>query len=278
MITPFVAGAAGVVAVSLLGAVWSRREGELVTGETGERPKPATRTTDSVGSLLGRATIPVATAIGAVAGWLLAGAVGVVGGALAGVAVPVGLDRRRTARRAQRLNEQLIDAVGAIASAVRSGRSLTQSIAVAAAEVDAPLSRLLGEAADRASLGVPLDQVLEDAGRSIGGADARLVTGVLLLHRRTGGALASSLDDLSRTLRSRHDAARELRSLTAQARMSATILGLLPIGFFLFLAVVARSDVEAAYRSTAGATAIGLGLVLQGAAFLWIRRLLRVDA
>jgi tight adherence protein B len=276
MIGPFVAGAAGLVAVSLLGVAWARREGDLVIGETSERPDPGTEGAE-VGLLLRGSSLPVTAVVGAAAGWFLAGAVGSFGGVLAGAAVPVGLRRRRTARRVRRLDEQLIDAVGAIASAVRSGRSLTQSIAIAAGEVDAPLGGLLDEATGRASLGVPLDEILDDLGRSIGGPDARLVTGVLLLHRRVGGTLAGSLDDLSRTLRSRRDGARELRSLTAQARLSAAILGLLPLGFFLFLSIVARSDVEAAYRSTAGATAIGLGLALQGAAFLWIRSLLRVD-
>ena len=65
-------------------------------------------------------------------------------------------------------------------------------------------------------------------------------------------------------------------SLTAQARLSGSILGLLPVGFFLFLSVVSRSDMSAAYGSPAGLAAIVVGLVLDGAAYLWIRRMLRV--
>jgi len=107
--------------------------------------------------------------------------------------------------------------------------------------------------------------------------DARLVAGVLKLHRRTGGSLAATLENLAATLRERRGAARELESLTAQARLSATILGLLPIGFFLFLSIVARRDLQAAYEMPAGIAAIGLGLGLQVAAFVWIRHLLRVE-
>ena len=111
----------------------------------------------------------------------------------------------------------------------------------------------------------------------VGGPDARLVAGVLKLHRRTGGSLSTTLEDLAATLRSRRSAAREVESLTAQARLSATILGLLPIGFFLFLSVVAREDLEAAYETPAGVAAVGLGFALQGAAYLSIRGLLRVE-
>lgn len=213
---------------------------------------------------------------GAAGGWLLAGPPGLIVGLGVG-AIPIAVERRRTARRAELVQEQLIEAVTAIASALRSGRSLAQSFGVAGEEVDEPLGGVLREAADRTSLGVPLEEVLGELESRIGGTDGRLVGGVLRMHRRTGGAVSASLDDLTRTLRARRDGARELRSLTAQARLSATILGLLPLGFFLFLSVVARRDVEAAYQTTAGASAIGIGLALQGAAFVWIRRILRVE-
>jgi len=81
---------------------------------------------------------------------------------------------------------------------------------------------------------------------------------------------------LAETLRQRRSAAREVRSLTAQARMSGAILGFLPIGFFCFLAITARSDVQAALSTPAGITAVVVGFAMQGAAFLWIRSLLRV--
>jgi tight adherence protein B len=207
-----------------------------------------------------------------------------VGGPVVGIAVgvasaiaPVAMDRKRNAGRRTAIDGQLLDAVTAIASALRSGRSLGQALTTAADEADDPLSTVLADTAHAASLGVPMDEALDRFADAVGGSDVRLVSGVLKVHRRTGGALAASLDDVARTLADRREAARELRSLTAQARLSAVILGLLPLGFFLFLSVVARRDVESAYRTTAGASAIGIGVALQGAAFVWIRRLLRVD-
>jgi tight adherence protein B len=219
----------------------------------------------------------LAAGLGASIGWVVAGPPGAIGGCVVLGAIPILAARRRATRWTVHLEEQLIDATTAIASALRAGRSLVQALDVAAEEVGEPLGELLSDAVDRAALGVPVDEVLDDLAKRIGGPDARLVTGVLRLHRRIGGALAASLDDLVRTLRARRDGARELGSLTAQARLSAAILGLLPLGFFLFLSVVARRDVEAAYRSAAGASAIGVGLALQGVAFVWIRSLLRVE-
>lgn len=261
-------------AVVLLGAATGTRGRDRLIGWMSEEPSPSIGVRPSIG--LPRVMAILLGGLGAALGALIAGPPGIALG-LAAAAFPFLLDRRRAARRSRLFEEQLIDAVGAIASALRSGRSLMQSLEVAADEVEAPLGTLLREEVDRSSLGVPFEEVLDALAEQIGSADGRLLTGVLRLHRRTGGALAASLDDVTRTLRARRDGARELRSLTAQARLSAGILGLLPLGFFLFLSVVARRDVETAYRTTAGASAIGIGLALQGLAFVWIRRLLRVE-
>ena len=86
----------------------------------------------------------------------------------------------------------------------------------------------------------------------------------------------SFTDRLAATLRERRSAAREVRSLTAQARLSGAILGLLPIAFFTFLALTSRRDLDAALATSTGRTAIIAGLAMQAAAFAWIRSLLRV--
>jgi tight adherence protein B len=221
-------------------------------------------------------------ALGALVAWLLGRRVGGFAFATAATGVVVALPaivRRRCGRRLDReIDERLVEGVSVIAAGMRSGRSLLQAIELAADELDPPLGSSFRRAVNRTGLGDGLDDAIHAWARELGSADVRLVAGVLLLHRRTGGALAATLDDLAGTLRARRSAAREVRSLTAQARLSAAILGLLPVGFFLFLSVVARDDLRAAFETHVGVAAIGLGFVLQAAAYVWIRRLLRVEA
>jgi tight adherence protein B len=171
----------------------------------------------------------------------------------------------------------MVDAVRAIGAALRAGMSLPGAISFAAAEVPAPLGPQLRQVVERHGLGVPLDASLAEWAEAGGSADARLVASVLELHHRTGGDAPVVLEQVARTLADRRAARAEIRALTAQARLSGAILGLLPIGFFLFLSATSREDMAAAYRSPAGLTAIVAGLVLQALAFLWIRRLLRVE-
>ena len=217
------------------------------------------------------------SALGAVAGLLVgrsplfAGLGGLVAYGASRVRV-----RMRAGRAAAARDEQLADAVRAIASALRAGLSVPQSLAYAAGEASAPLDRSLREVVDALDVGVPADEALDRWADTVGTDDARLVAGVLHLHRRSGGDLPVVLDQVAETLRDRQAATREVRALTAQARLSGAILGVLPIGFFAFLWLTSRSEIEGALATPAGLGAVLLGLTLEGLAFLWIRKLLEV--
>ncbi|HEX5951047.1 MAG TPA: type II secretion system F family protein [Actinomycetota bacterium] len=189
-----------------------------------------------------------------------------------------GLVVRRPRPRTDVLQGQLADAASAIASGSRAGLSLSQAVEVAAEQTPAPVGTALREVVDRARLGASFEEALDGWATATPIPDVRLATAVLRLHLRTGGSLAPVLEGLAKTLRERRAAVREVRSLTAQARLSGAILGLLPFGFFLFLWLTARRDMAAALGTSLGRTAIVVGLALEAAAFLWIRRLLRVDA
>jgi tight adherence protein B len=241
------------------------------------RPARASAPVASRGWARRHRIVSVAVAV-AFVGFAAAGPVGAAAGGIACTIAPsIGRRRRRAAELAA-LQDGLADAVAAIAAAIRAGRSMAGALEEAASTVGPPLGARLAALVDRVSLGVPIERAVLDLAGSVPGPDGRLVAAVLGLHQRSGGDAPAVLDRVARTLRDRRASAREVRSLTAQARLSGAILGFLPIGFFLFLSITARDDVERAVSSSTGLTAVLAGLVMQGTAFLWIRRLLRVDA
>ncbi|HYU57562.1 MAG TPA: type II secretion system F family protein [Actinomycetota bacterium] len=203
-----------------------------------------------------------------------AGPGGAICGA-AGLAVPGWIRSRRSGRRAALVEQQLADAMDGIAAALRAGMSPVRALSYAAEEGEPPVAAGLAAVVEREELGMPLDQSLETWARSEQGDDVRLAVSVLQLQHRVGGNAPAVLEEAVRTLRQRASAARDLRSMTAQARLSGAILGLLPVGFFLFMSVVSRHEVTLALRTPLGATSVAGGLLLDGAAFLWIRHLLR---
>ena len=183
--------------------------------------------------------------------------------------------RRRTSER-HRAAEQIADAVGALSAGLRAGLSLSQSFAYARDESDEPLRNQLASLVDRIDMGTPVGEALSDWADGQGSEDALLIVGVLDLHRRSGGDLPTVLDSLAETLRERRAAFRDVRALTAQARLSGVILGMLPIGFFGFLVLTSRREMLHAIGTPLGGTALGIGLGLELLAFLWIRYLLEV--
>jgi tight adherence protein B len=213
--------------------------------------------------------------LGTLAGLALAGPIGAVAGVATGVWVPRWRRARRSERRFELVEDQLADSMDGIAAALRAGMSPSQALAFAADEGSPPLSNSLRAVVQRESLGMPFDESLEVLAREEPGDDVRLAVAVLQLQHRVGGDAPVILDDAVRTLRQRVAAAGELRSLTAQARLSGTILGLLPIGFFLFMSVISRHEVTAALSTPIGLISVVIGLALDGSAFLWIRHLLR---
>jgi tight adherence protein B len=222
-----------------------------------------------------RARIALA-GLGAGAGLLMGGPPLALCGVLAGAAIPATVSRATEAKRVERMEAQLAEATASIAAALRSGLSLQQSIRFASEEGAPPVSRALAQVIQHEEMGVPLEDCLERWASGASSADVRLVASVLQLHHRVGGESPAVLDQVARTVRLRRAAARELRSLTAQARLSGAVLGLLPVGFFAFMSIVSRHDVQVAYSTGAGLASIVLGLALDGGAFLWIRTMLRV--
>jgi tight adherence protein B len=184
--------------------------------------------------------------------------------------------RHRRMSQRHRAGEQLADAVGAMAAGLRAGLSLPQSFAYARDEAAEPLRGELTSLVDKIEVGTPVGEALSDWADAQGSEDALLIVGVLDVHRRSGGDLPTVLDGLAGTLRERRAALREVRALTAQARLSGVILGMLPIGFFGFLLLTSRREMLHAIVTPLGGTALGIGLALELLAFLWIRHLLEV--
>jgi tight adherence protein B len=224
-----------------------------------------------------------------VVGLSLAGVVGFLGsrlagppglglGSVGGFLVPRWIERRRGHRRAELFERQLGELVEATALAVRAGLSVSQAIEFAAGDASEPMASELARMQAEQRLGVPFEEALESFGKSLFSDDARLFVLVVVIHAKSGGDLAGALEEVTETIRHRTAVRRELRALSAQGRISGGILGVLPLFFFVVLAATSRGELGPVERSPAGVAMIGGGLLMQGLAYLWIRRLLTVEA
>lgn len=222
--------------------------------------------------------ITVAAALlGVACGMTLAGAPGAVAGGVAGASIPRVVERRRAARTAAAVDRQVGEFADAVASAVRGGLSISQAVEFAAEEAESPLADATGALLQNRATGLPLTEALERFADSVATDEAKLLALVLGVHHRSGGNVASALEEITATIRHRLDLRRELRALTAQGRISGYILGILPVAFFAVLSVTSRGQLSPVVRSPAGVVLVSAGLALDGLAYVWIRRLLRVE-
>jgi len=223
-------------------------------------------------------TVVLASGVcGTLAGFVLAGVPGGIAGAVIGASVPRSVSHRRAAAAAATLDSQVSEFADGVASAVRGGLSISRAVEFAAEETDPPLRRAAEALLRSRTMGVPLTRALDSFAASVATDEARLLALVLDVHHRSGGNVASALDEIRSTIRHRLDLRRELRAITAQGRISGLILGILPLAFLVVLSVTSHRELAPVLHSPAGAAFVSAGLILEGLAYLWIKRLLRVE-
>lgn len=222
--------------------------------------------------------------------WVAAGAATVLGAlAVAGVALaallvvlvglgpPVAIHLGRD-RADRRLEVALPDALDALARSLRSGASLRQGVLEIAAATPGVLGddlrRVAAEVGDGVALGDALDAWV--ARRPLRGV--RLTATALGLGAETGGASARAVDGLAATLRTNVAITAEVRALSSQARLSATVIALAPVGFTMLAASADPRTAHFLLRTPAGALCLVIGLGLDVAGALWMRRLSVVRA
>ena len=242
-------------------------------------PRPRPRRTSFMRRCSGGPVIFVATgAAAALIGAIVAGWAGALIGSVGATCFRVGVRRRRTRRLDEALERQLADLAATVTLAVRSGLSVPRALRAAAEDARAPIAGPLARMLDAEHVGQSFDTALERFANEVGSDDARLFALVIGLHAKTGGDLAGPLAEMAETIRHRVGLRRELRALSAQGRISGTVLGILPVGFFLVLALSSRRDMAATLTTPLGVGMIASGLAMDAVAYAWIHRLLSVEA
>ncbi len=233
------------------------------------------------------ATLASATAVAA----LVAGpAVAVLALLAVGFIPPLAL-RSRRGRGDSRTERDLPLALETIARSLRSGASVRQAIAEASAtggprRAAGPgrgrergrgrLQSELAVVAEQAGHGVGLVQALEALAVRRPSPGMRLAVAALCLGVDTGGAQARAVDGVAATMRERLALEAEVRALSSQARMSALVIGLAPLGFGAFAAATDPRTSQFLLHTAGGLGLVCVGLLLDGVGWLWMQRLCRV--
>lgn len=139
-------------------------------------------------------------------------------------------------KRLQKFLENFPNALDILVRGVQSGLPVNESLKVAANELPDPVGVELRHVVANSNMGVPIDEALRQMSERVPGPDVAFFRTVLAIQKQSGGNLAEALSNLSNILRERSKLKKKVGALSAEARMSAIIIGLLPIivGFLVF--------------------------------------------
>jgi tight adherence protein B len=190
--------------------------------------------------------------------------------------IPAGsVARKRTVRLAL-LERQLPEALDLLVRALRAGHAFSSSLQMAGSEMSDPIASELRLTHEEVSFGAPLDQALLNLEQRVPLMDLRYFVVAVLVQREAGGNLTELLANLSKLVRERLKLVARVRVLTAEGRLSAWFIALLPFFLFAVIFTVNRKFMEPLWLDPMGITLVRnmLGMMLVGV--LWLRRITHV--
>jgi tight adherence protein B len=222
------------------------------------------------------AAMGILGALGAFVSAVLVGPLAALVGGPVGATLPLIYIRFRHGRLQDKFKDQLADSVSLLASTVRAGHSLLQGFEQVAQESVEPTRGAMEQVVREMGLGASQEEALERLAKRFPSQDLDLIVTSINVHHQVGGSLSQVLDEMTETLRERARIEGDIKALTAQQRISAYILALLPVFVALALFFVSRDYLqllfEGALKYAAGAAAL---MVIVG--FLIMRKIAKID-
>jgi tight adherence protein B len=204
-----------------------------------------------------------------------------IAAAVVGYILPRWHTSRRITSRTTKFNDQLVEALDLVSNSLRSGFGLLQSMDLAAEQLDPPLAAEFKRTINDINVGAAFEDALVAFNDRMQSKDLDIVITAILIQRTVGGNLAEVLDTVARTMRERTRIKGEIRTLTAQQRLSGFIVGGLPVAIigvlFLLGSVTGRNYTEVLFTTNTGRIALLVAVGMEGMGIMLIRRIVNIE-
>lgn len=200
---------------------------------------------------------------------------GVLSGLVLGSLPWLFLQRKRLLRL-KRMERQLPEALDLIARALRAGHAFSASLQMAGEELTEPIADEFRLVHDEINYGTSLQQALSNLGERVPITDLRYFIVAVLIQRESGGNLTEMLSNLSRLIRERLKLHAKVRVLSADGRMSAWILGLMPFGLAALLNLMNPEFMHPLWTDPIGITILKWLAAMMVIGLLLLRRIAHI--
>lgn len=180
-------------------------------------------------------------------------------------------------RRIQRFNDSLPDMLTTIVGSLKAGYSFSQALKTVAEESEPPMKDEIRTLINEMNYGISMEESFNNLKERMPSTDLELMIHSILIQRQIGGNLAQILGIIINTIRERNKLEKHVRTLTAQGRLTGTILGLLPVilGFVFFL--INRATMIEFVSSRGGQIALAAGVFLTILGYVAINRITKIE-
>lgn len=179
--------------------------------------------------------------------------------------------------RLKSLENQISDTLTSMANSMRAGFSFLQAMEMVAKEMPEPISGEFKKMLREIGLGTPTQKAMLDMSERIGSDDLDLVVTVILIQRQVGGNLAEVLDNISETIRERMRINGEVKTLTAQGRISGLIISILPAALGIILFIINKDYIMTLFTHRIGIIMLIIGIFSQIFGYVLIRKVIQID-
>ena len=183
----------------------------------------------------------------------------------------------KRANRIKMFSIRFPDSIALIASSLRAGHSLQMAIGTVVEERSDIVSIEFQKVLSEVEVGQNFEEALKGMLKRIDTPDLRLFISAVILQRETGGNLAELLDNLENVIRERQELRRELKATTAQARLSGTVLSLLPVFVGIFIFLINKNYILFFFNDAVGTKLLFMCFVGQVMGVLFIRKIVQLE-
>lgn len=188
----------------------------------------------------------------------------------------IGVLNRLERKRVRLFSAQLPNAIDSISSSLKAGFSLLQALNSIAETNNPPMSAEIKLVLQDISLGKSYDEAFDKMLERNPNEDLEIMITAILINKETGGNLATILDTVAGTIRERTRLQGEIRSLTAQGRLSGMVLALLPIGVLIFLSFLNPGYIKPLFVDSLGKMLLVAGVCSELIGFVVIKKIINI--
>lgn len=179
-------------------------------------------------------------------------------------------------RRLHTIEAQLPDALDLMGRALRAGHAFAGALKMVGDEMPEPIASEFRVTFDEINYGIPLQDALANLATRVPSTDLRYFVIAVLIQRETGGNLAELLDNISALIRARLKLLGTIRVLSAEGRLSAWILTVLPFVLAAVINLINPDFMALLWKDPTGLKLVGVALALMIVGILWMWRTIRI--